>query len=34
VERTGIAVGSVAAQMIGLEIKGFVQQLGVGYQRV
>ncbi len=34
VERTGIAVGSVAAQMIGLEIKGYVQQIGAGYQRV
>jgi DNA processing protein len=34
VDRTGVAVGSVAAQMIGLEIKGFVQQVGAGYQRV
>lgn len=34
VDRTGVAVGSVAAQMIGLEIKGFVQQIGAGYQRV
>jgi DNA processing protein len=34
VERTGIAVGSVAAQMIGLEIKGYVQQIGAGYQQV
>ena len=34
VERTGIAVGSVAAQMIGLEIKGYVQQTGAGYQRI
>jgi DNA processing protein len=34
VERTGMAVGSVAAQMIGLEIKGFVQQIGAAYQRV
>jgi DNA processing protein len=34
VERTGIAVGSVAAKMIGLEIKGYVQQIGAGYQRV
>jgi DNA processing protein len=34
VERTGIAVGSVAAQMIGLEIKGYVQQIGAGYQRI
>jgi DNA processing protein len=34
VERTNIAVGSVAAQLIGLEIKGYVQQIGAGYQRV
>ena len=34
VERTDIAVGSVAAQLIGLEIKGYVQQLGAGYQRI
>lgn len=34
VERTGIAVGSVAGHMIGLEIKGYVQQIGAGYQRV
>ncbi|GGY88480.1 DNA protecting protein DprA [Cellvibrio zantedeschiae] len=34
VERTGIAVGSIAGQLIGLEIKGFVQQIGAGYQRV
>lgn len=34
VDRTGVAVGSVAAQMIGLEIKGYVQQIGAGYQRV
>lgn len=34
VERTHIAVGSVAAQLIGLEIKGYVQQVGAGYQRV
>lgn len=34
VERTGIAVGSVAAQLIGLELKGYVQQIGAGYQRV
>jgi len=34
VDRTGIAVGSVAAQMIGLEIKGYVQQIGAGYQRI
>jgi len=34
VERTNIAVGSVAAQLIGLEIKGYVQQIGAGYQRI
>ena len=34
VERTNISVGSVAAQLIGLEIKGYVQQIGAGYQRV
>jgi len=34
VERTGIAVGSMAAQLIGLEIKGYVQQIGAGYQRI
>ena len=34
VERTGLGVGALAAQLIGLEIKGFVQQLGAGYQRV
>ncbi|RYY73795.1 MAG: DNA-protecting protein DprA [Gammaproteobacteria bacterium] len=34
VERTDIPVGSVAAQLIGLEIKGYVQQIGAGYQRV
>lgn len=34
VERTGIPVGSIAAQLVALEIKGFVQQLGSGYQRV
>ena len=33
-ERTGLAVGALAAQLIGLEIKGFVQQIGAGYQRV
>lgn len=33
-ERTGIAVGSIAAQLIVLEIKGFVQQIGTGYQRI
>ncbi|MET0356062.1 MAG: DNA-processing protein DprA [Cellvibrio sp.] len=34
VERTNIPVGSVAAQLIGLEIKGYVQQIGAAYQRV
>lgn len=34
VDRTGLAVGSVAGQMIGLEIKGYVQQIGAGYQRI
>ena len=34
VDRTNIPVGSVAAQLIGLEIKGYVQQIGAGYQRV
>ncbi len=34
VERTNISVGSLAAQLIGLEIKGFVQQIGTGYQRI
>lgn len=34
VERTGVAVGSMAAQLIGLEIKGYVQQIGAGYQRI
>lgn len=34
VDRTGLAVGSVAGQMIGLEIKGYVQQIGSAYQRV
>ena len=33
-ERTGVGVGSLAAQLIGLEIKGFVEQAGSGYQRV
>jgi len=33
-ERTGIAVGSLAAQLISLEIKGFVQQVSAGYERV
>lgn len=34
VERTGIAVGSIAGQLIGLELKGYVQQIGAAYQRV
>lgn len=33
VERTGIAVGDLAAQLIALEIKGAVQQTAEGYQR-
>lgn len=33
-ERTGAPVGSLLAQLIGLEIKGFVQQQGTAYQRV
>jgi DNA processing protein len=34
VERTGTGVGSLMAQLVGLEIKGFVQQLGAAYQRI
>lgn len=34
IDRTGNHVGVVAAQLIGLEIKGFVQQVGAGYQRI
>lgn len=34
IERTDIPVGSIAGHLIGLEIKGFVQQIGAGYQRV
>jgi DNA processing protein len=34
VERTGIPVGSLTAQLIGLEIKGFVEQRGASFQRV
>jgi DNA processing protein len=34
VERTGIAVGDLAAQLIALEIKGAVQQTADGYQRL
>lgn len=33
-ERTGIAVGDLAAQLIALEIKGAVQQTADGYQRL
>lgn len=33
-ERTGAPVGSLLAQLIGLEIKGFVQQQGTAYLRV
>lgn len=33
-QRTGAPVGSLLAQLIGLEIKGFVQQQGTAYQRV
>ncbi len=34
VERTGSNVGALMAQLVGLEIKGFLQQLGAAYQRV
>ena len=34
VERTGCVVGSLMAQLVGLEIKGFIQQLGGSYQRI
>jgi DNA processing protein len=34
VERTGNTVGLLIGQLVGLEIKGFVQQLGATYQRV
>lgn len=34
IERTDGSVGSLMAQLVGLEIKGFVQQIGAGYQRV
>lgn len=33
IERTGLPVGSLAGQLIGLEIKGLVQQNAAGYQR-
>lgn len=32
-ERTGLDIGSLSAQLIGLEIKGLVQQTGACYQR-
>jgi len=34
IERTGMAVGDLAAQLIGLEIKGAIQQTPEGYQRL
>lgn len=34
VERTGIRVGLLMGQLVGLEIKGLIQQLGATYQRV
>jgi DNA processing protein len=34
VERTGMTVGSLVAQLVSLEIKGFVEQQGASYQRV
>jgi DNA processing protein len=34
VERTGASVGVLIAQLVNLEIKGVVQQLGADYQRV
>lgn len=33
-ERTGLDVGNLSAQLIGLEIKGLIQQVGACYQRV
>ena len=33
-ERTGLDVGNLSAQLIGLEIKGLIQQLGACYQRL
>jgi DNA processing protein len=32
-ERTGLDIGNLSAQLIGLEIKGLVQQIGASYQR-
>jgi DNA processing protein len=33
-ERTGLDVGNLSAQLIGLEIKGLIQQVGASYQRL
>ncbi|HSX85538.1 MAG TPA: DNA-processing protein DprA [Cellvibrio sp.] len=33
-ERTGLDVGGLSAQLIGLEIKGLIQQIGACYQRL
>lgn len=33
-ERTGLDVGNLSAQLIGLEIKGLIQQVGACYQRI
>jgi len=33
-ERTGLDVGNLSAQLIGLEIKGLIQQIGASYQRI
>lgn len=33
-ERTGLDVGKLSAQLIGLEIKGLIQQVGACYQRL
>lgn len=33
-ERTGLDIGNLSAQLIGLEIKGLVQQSGACYQRI
>jgi len=33
-ERTGLDVGNLSAQLIGLEIKGLIQQIGACYQRL
>jgi DNA processing protein len=32
-ERTGLDIGNLSAQLIGLEIKGLIQQIGACYQR-